>query len=85
MSKSILSALVGIAMSEGYFLTAEDRISDYLPQHFDESSDPRLRDLRIREMLTMTHGLAWQENESERFLNRSRDWVADILSLPVAQ
>ena len=83
VSKSILSALFGIALDQGYFITAEDRIADYLPMYFSEVSDPRVLDLTIREMLTMTHGLAWVENETERFLNRSLDWVADILSLPL--
>ena len=84
VSKSILSALFGIAFSEGFLLTVEDRISDYLPAYFSADGDPRLLDLRLRDLLTMTHGLAWKENESERFLNRSQDWVADILSLPMS-
>lgn len=84
ISKSILSALYGIAFDQGYFLTVEDRVADYLPDYFAGADDPRLLDLRLRHLLTMTHGLAWKENESERFLNRSEDWVADILSLPIS-
>ena len=84
IAKSILSALFGIALDQGYFLTADDRIADYLPEYFSDVSDERKLDLTLRDMLTMTHGLAWEENETERFLNRSRDWVADILSLPIS-
>jgi len=84
VSKSILSALVGIALERGFFMTVDDRVADYLPDYFADLDDPRLLDLRLRHLLTMTHGLAWKENESERFLNRSRDWVADILSLPMS-
>ncbi len=84
VSKSILSALFGIAFDQGALLTVDDRVADYLPDYFAEADDPRLLDLRLRHLLTMTHGLAWKENESERFLNRSRDWVADILSLPIS-
>lgn len=84
VSKSILSALVGIAMDKGFFLTAEDRIADYLPAYFATIADPRKLDLTIRELLTMTHGLAWEENEAGRSFNGSRDWVADILSLPIS-
>ena len=84
IAKSILSALFGIALDQGYFLTADDRIADYLPAYFSDVSDARKLDLTLRDMLTMTHGLAWEENETERFLNRSRDWVADILSLPLS-
>ena len=84
IAKSILSALFGIALDQGYFLTADDRIADYLPAYFSDVSDARKLDLTLRDMLTMTHGLAWEENETERFLNRSEDWVADILSLPLS-
>ena len=84
VSKSILSALAGIAFDQGFFLTVDDRVADYLPDYFAEVDDPRLLDLRLRHLLTMTHGLAWQENENERLLTRSRDWVADILSLPLS-
>ena len=84
VSKSILSALYGIAVEKGYFQSTEERVADHLPAYFEEASDPRLLDLTLHDMLTMTHGLAWEENETERFLNRSEDWVADILSLPVS-
>ena len=84
ISKSILSALVGIAFEQGAFMTLDDRVADYLPEYFAEPADPRLLDLRLRHLLTMTHGLAWKENESERLLTGSADWVADILSLPLS-
>lgn len=83
VSKSMLSALVGIAIEQGHFQSTDDRIADFLPEYFETVSDPRLRELTLHQLLTMTHGLAWEENESERRLNRSEDWVADILSLPL--
>ena len=82
VSKSILSALVGIAFDQGYFQTVDDRVADYLPDYFVDADDPRLLDLRLRHLLTMTHGLDWKENASERALTGSANWVADILSLP---
>ena len=84
VSKSFLSALVGIALNEGYMLTVYDHVQDYLPAYFAAVTDPRLKDLRLRHLLTMTHGLAWRENDSQRLLNRSPDWVEDILSLPLS-
>jgi len=84
VSKSMLSALFGIAIEQGYFESTDERIADYLPAYFDDVDDPKLRDLRLHDMLTMTHGLAWAENEASRFLNRSEDWVADILSTPLS-
>ena len=83
VSKSMLSALVGIAIERGYFQSTDDRVADYLPGYFRAISNPALQALTLHDMLTMTHGLAWEEREASRLLNRSRDWVADILSLPM--
>ena len=84
VSKSMLSALIGIAIEQGRFQSADDRIADYLPEYFEAISDPKLRELTLHQLLTMTHGLAWEENGTERMLNRSENWVADILSLPLS-
>ena len=83
VSKSILSALIGIAMQQGHITSVEDRLAEHLPKYFAEVGDQRLLDLTIRDMLTMTHGLDWRENDSDRALNRSGDWVAEILALPI--
>lgn len=81
VSKSMLSALIGIAIEQGYFESTAARIADYLPVYFAELADPRMRELTLQHLLTMTHGLAWEEHEASRLLNRSDDWLADILSL----
>ena len=83
VSKSMLSALIGIAIEQGHIQSTDDRIADYLPDYFEAVADPKLRELTVHQLMTMTHGLAWNENESERMLNRSDDWVADILNLPL--
>lgn len=83
VSKSMLSALFGIAMNQGYIISAEQPIADFLPDVFAEIDDPRKFDLTIRDLLTMTHGLEWTENISDRALNNSQDMVRDILSLPL--
>ena len=83
VSKSILSALIGIAMNQGYIISAQEPIATYLPDYFENVSDPRKLDWTIRDFLTMSHGLAWTENVSDRALNGSDDVVGDILSLPM--
>lgn len=83
VSKSILSALLGIAMNQGYILSAEEPIATYLPQYFEDETDSRKLEWTIRDMLTMSHGLAWTENISDRALNGSDDVVGDILALPL--
>lgn len=82
VSKSILSALIGIAMNQGYLTSAEEPIATYLPQYFEDVTDAQKLNLTIRDLLTMSHGLAWTENVSDRALNGSDDFVRDILALP---
>lgn len=83
VSKSILSALIGIAMNQGHILSAEEPIATYLPDYFEDITDPQTRSLTIRDLLTMSHGWAWRENVSDRALNRSEDWIRDILALEI--
>src|SRR5688500_13039592 len=55
-SKSILSALVGIAIAEGEF-GEQSRVSDLLPDYFRDVPDPGKRALTVRNLLTMKAGL----------------------------
>jgi len=62
ISKSVLSALVGIAISEHRMGGLDDRVAAYLPEAFAAVRDAGTRELRIRHLLTMTAGLSWVEN-----------------------
>ncbi len=59
-SKSFTSALIGIALEEGYIDSIDDPISKYLPQVFDQA-DTRKQQITLRHLLTQTSGLAWYE------------------------
>jgi CubicO group peptidase (beta-lactamase class C family) len=83
VSKSILSALLGIAMNQGHIISAEEPIATYLPEYFEDMNDSRKLDWTIRDFLTMSHRLDWTENISDRRLNGSDDVVGDILALPM--
>jgi CubicO group peptidase (beta-lactamase class C family) len=81
VSKSVLSAAIGIAIAEGR-LKETDRISDILPAQFTGIGDPVKRRLTVRDFITMTAGL-----ESTSFDNyggwvNSRDWVRYALQRP---
>lgn len=59
-SKSMTSALFGIAMEEGYISSVDDLLSDYLPQVL-ELEDERKHQITLRHLLTHTSGLEWYE------------------------
>lgn len=82
-SKSFTSALIGIAIEEGYIGGVNDLLSDYLPQVL-EQEDERKHTLTLRNLLTQTSGLEWYEWGSgyhnwEEFRS-APDWVDYILS-----
>lgn len=58
-SKSFTSALIGIAIQQGYLGGVEDLLSDYLPQV--KELEGTKKDLTLRHLLTQTSGLEWYE------------------------
>lgn len=85
VSKSITSALVGIAIGEGRLPDVDANVFDLFPQHHDILS-PEKRRLKLRHILSMTAGLDWFEpgdytnpgNDEIRMI-RSPDPVAFVL------
>lgn len=61
--KSIVSLLIGIALEEGYINSLDQKVMDFIP----EFKKPKNRDLSIRDVLTMSSGLNWDEAYSSPF------------------
>jgi CubicO group peptidase (beta-lactamase class C family) len=57
VTKSVLSILVGIALDKGY-LRLDQKLSGLLPEVLDPALDPRVRDITVRDLLTMTSGFS---------------------------
>jgi CubicO group peptidase (beta-lactamase class C family) len=60
VAKSFDSALIGIAIDEGYIKSVNDPITDYIPELAER--DPRFRDVQIRHLLMMASGLRYDTN-----------------------
>jgi CubicO group peptidase (beta-lactamase class C family) len=61
VAKSFISALVGIAVSEGHIRSLEEAISDYVPVHPGSAYDG----VSIRNVLQMSSGARWNEDYSD--------------------
>ena len=59
MAKSFTSALIGIAIEEGFIDSVDDSITTYLPELAQR--DPRFNQITIRDVLLMASGLDYQE------------------------
>jgi uncharacterized protein (TIGR03437 family) len=83
VSKSILSALAGIAIEQGRF-GLEDRYLDWFPE-YRSTGDPRTADIRVRHLLTMSGGLEWTEGLEpiRTMMATERDWLRYVLRQPM--
>jgi CubicO group peptidase (beta-lactamase class C family) len=78
VSKSVLQALVHIAVAKGDIGSLDDPVADYLPEYFGKAS-PDKKKITIRHMLTMRSGLDWTEDSTEGKVEKTSNWVRAIL------
>jgi CubicO group peptidase (beta-lactamase class C family) len=81
VAKSITSTLVGAAVRDGYIKSMDDKVSQYIPQMKGSAYD----DVNIRQLLTMTSGVKWNEDYADpnsdvaRFNNHKPEEGVDAL------
>lgn len=83
-TKSIVGLLVGIAKDEGYIESLDDKVSKYLPD-FKEGEK-----ITIRNLLTMSSGLNWDEAYTSLFSKTTQAYYGDnirelIMNLKVVE
>jgi CubicO group peptidase (beta-lactamase class C family) len=84
VTKSFISALVGIAIEQGFIDGIDDRVLDIFPQREFAHLDERKASLTLEHLLTMTTGLDWEEGlPTYQEMGRTEDWVRYVLDKPV--
>jgi CubicO group peptidase (beta-lactamase class C family) len=91
VSKSVTSALVGIAIRRGEIRGVDTKASPYF-SGYRVAPDPRRDRMTLKDLLTMTAGIRWDEttvdytdpaNSCAR-MEASRDWIQFVLDQPMA-
>ena len=87
-TKSVVSALVGIAIDRGLIANENELVRKRLPYTSYANPDPRKDALTLRDFLTMQSGLACDDWDGKSPGNESRvypsqDWVKFVLDLPM--
>jgi CubicO group peptidase (beta-lactamase class C family) len=92
VSKSVTSALIGIAIGRGELAGVDAPLQPFFAGYELPDSDPRRARMTLRHLLTMTAGIRWDEStvaytdpaNSCARMEASRDWVQFVLSQPMA-
>jgi len=86
VTKSVLSALVGIALDQGVLDSLDHTVIEYFPEYFYPQTDPRMAQVTLRDLLTMSAGFLWAENgpiEAEWLA--SDNWVEAAINLEFSE
>jgi CubicO group peptidase (beta-lactamase class C family) len=91
ISKSVVSALVGIALASEAIHSLDEPILSFFPETaYADLATPAWRSLTLRHALTMSAGLEWNENlpytdprNDEIVMTRSSDPIRYVLSRPI--
>ena len=86
-SKSISSAIIGIAINDGIIKSVDETIYDFLPKTYDYTKDDLKSKIKIKDLLTMSSGLDVNNLASENYYqdprSNSKDWLTAVLEAPM--
>ncbi len=91
VTKSVTSALVGIALEQGFIDDLDRQVITYFPEYVDEEWNHDKDAITLRHLLTMSAGLQYDENayrygdprNSYTQMTRSDDWMKWTLDQPL--
>jgi CubicO group peptidase (beta-lactamase class C family) len=86
-TKSVLSALVSIAIDRGILPHPDTPISTFFPSLLQDQ-DTRKREITLAHLLTMTAGFAWTEfggRNSFPSMTKTENWVQYVLEQPLEE
>jgi CubicO group peptidase (beta-lactamase class C family) len=85
VTKSVMGALVGIAIEKGYIKNVHQPLFSLLPDQEVANLDEQKKGITLEDLLTMTSGLDCHENPGpgEAIMQTSPNWVQFMLDQPI--
>jgi CubicO group peptidase (beta-lactamase class C family) len=83
VSKSIISALVGIAIAEGKLEGTQQRIAEFFPRELGDTAEAEKREITLVDLLSMRAGLESTSFDSYGRWVTSANWVRAALARPI--
>jgi CubicO group peptidase (beta-lactamase class C family) len=84
ISKSYISALVGLAFEQGCLTSLDQPFLDFFPEYADQIEDPRKEEITIRHLLQMRSGYPWEESHPDLWEGLlTGDWLSMMVHYPL--
>ncbi|MFJ5563880.1 serine hydrolase domain-containing protein [Lysinibacillus xylanilyticus] len=81
VTKSVLSALIGIAIDKGYINSIEEKVLDFFPKYISDANKQK-QQITIRHLLTMTVPYPYEDwHEPLDILCQQQDWIKYTLDI----
>lgn len=80
VTKSVLSALIGIAVDQGYIRSIDQKVLDFFPDYTPKRGEKTAQRVTIRDMLTMTAPFKYKSAPYTKYFS-SDSWVKSALDL----
>ena len=89
-SKSVTSALIGIAIDRGYIKSVHQSAMEFFPEHLAKNLDADKQAMTLEHLLTMTTGLECRDSYRYHWIGlgqmkASADWVQFMIDLPMVK
>lgn len=83
VTKSVMSALIGIALEQKYIQGIDQKLAHFFPSYFTEELDRRKKDITLKHLLTMSAGFEWNDRGTIFWQwYSSPDWLKFTIQLP---
>jgi len=80
VTKSVISALIGIAIDKGYIKSIDQKVLDFFPDYAVKTGEKIIQSVTIKNLLTMTAPYKYESEPYEEFF-ASDNWVKFALDL----
>jgi CubicO group peptidase (beta-lactamase class C family) len=82
VTKSVLSALIGIAIDAGYIKSVDQKVLEFFPEYVLDTADRKKQEITIRHLLTMTAPYPFEDwHEPLDNLCMQSDWAKYTLDM----
>ncbi|MDQ2087802.1 serine hydrolase [Herbivorax sp. ANBcel31] len=70
VTKSFISALIGISIDKGYLDGVDQKLVDFFPEYVNSKTDPKFKEITIENLLTMRAGIDFDNHDTPKYI----DW-----------